>query len=85
MAEEKIAKMSPKQILAAFDMFYDQDMRQRLMAATIKGLKSYKTDIRQFDIQQLAHLIELVAQYSPADLSTFYKFVEQASTTGHLN
>ena len=46
MAEEKIGKMTPKQILAAFDMFDDQDMRQRLMAATITGLKSYKTDIR---------------------------------------
>ena len=49
MVEEKIAKMTPRQLLAAFDMFEDAEMKQRLMNATIKGLKAYKIDIRAFD------------------------------------
>ena len=49
MVEEKIAKMAPRQLLAAFDMFEDAEMKQRLMNATIKGLKAYKIDIRAFD------------------------------------
>lgn len=49
MVEEKIAKMAPRQLLAAFDMFDDAEMKQRLMNATIKGLKAYKIDIRAFD------------------------------------
>jgi len=35
MVEEKIAKMSPKQLLAAYDMFDDSEMKLRLMNATI--------------------------------------------------
>jgi hypothetical protein len=49
MVEEKIAKMSPRQLLAAYDMFDDSEMKSRLMTATIKGLKTYKLDIRLFD------------------------------------
>ena len=47
--EEKIAKMSPKQLLASYEMFDDPEMKERLMNATIKGLKTYKIDIRTFD------------------------------------
>ena len=60
MVEEKIAKMSPRQLLAAFDMFDDSEMKSRLMTATIKGLKAYKLDIRLFDSTQLSQLITLV-------------------------
>jgi hypothetical protein len=35
MVEERIAKMTPRQLLAAFDMFDDAEMKTRLMAATI--------------------------------------------------
>ena len=60
MVEEKIAKMSPRQLLAAFDMFDDSEMKSRLMTATIKGLKAYKLDIRLFNSTQLSQLITLV-------------------------
>jgi hypothetical protein len=63
MVEEKIAKMAPRQLLAAFEMFDDIEMKSRLMTATIKGLKSYKIDIRQFDMTQLSSLITLVTNY----------------------
>jgi len=85
MVEEKIAKMSPRQLLAAFDMFDESEMKSRLMTATIKGLKAYKLDIRLFDSTQLSRLIALVTQYQPSELSTFYKYVDQASSSGLMS
>jgi hypothetical protein len=60
-------------------------MKSRLMTATIKGLKSYKIDIRLFDSTQLSQLITLVTNYQPSELSTFYKYVDQASSTSLVN
>ena len=57
-------------------MFDDSEMKSRLMTATIKGLKSYKIDIRAFDAIQLSTLITLVTNYQPSELSTFFKYVE---------
>lgn len=85
MVEEKIAKMAPRQLLTAFDMFDDSEMKSRLMTATIKGLKAYKIDIRGFDAIQLSTLITLVTNYQPSELSTFFKYVEQASSTALMN
>lgn len=85
MVEEKIAKMTPRQLLAAFDMFEDSEMKSRLMTATIKALKTYKLEIRQFDSTQLSQLITLVTSYQPGELSTFFKYVEQASSTSLMS
>ena len=81
-AEDKICEMSPKQVNSLFEMFGDEEMRRRLMQATIAGLRDHRMDIGKFNVEQLSDLISLVAQYSPADLHVFYKYSEQAAAAG---
>ena len=82
MVESKIHTLTPKQLMSAFGMFEDNEVKDRLMKATIDAFKTLKLDIRQFDIGQLAEFIGLVVKHSPEDLSTFYKYVEQSSIAG---
>ena len=77
--------MTPKQVLSAVEMFEAEDMRKRLMHATIKALKELKLDIRAFSVLQLQQLIKLVAHHAPEELSVFYKFIETAAGTGMFN
>jgi uncharacterized membrane-anchored protein YjiN (DUF445 family) len=50
LVEEKISKMTPKQVLGAIELFEDDEMRKKLMHATIKALKELKIDIRAFSV-----------------------------------
>jgi hypothetical protein len=77
--------MTPKQVLSAVEIFEAEDMRKRLMHATIKALKELKIDIRAFSVLQLQQLIKLVAHHAPEELSVFYKFIETAAGTGMFN
>jgi len=68
--------MSPRQVIQSFQVFQDDMIKDRLMAAAIKAFKSHEVDIRDFSISELAIMIELVGKHSPKDLYQFYKFVE---------
>jgi|LakMenEpi03Aug12_release.lakeMendotaPanAssembly.Ray.scaffolds.fasta_scaffold3825057_1 hypothetical protein len=50
MVESKIHTLTPKQLMSAFGMFEDNEVKDRLMKATIDAFKTLKLDIRQFDI-----------------------------------
>jgi hypothetical protein len=65
MVEQNINTMSPKQLLAAFSMFEDDDIKDRIMSATLKAFKGLQLDIRKFDISQLSQIIKLVMKHSP--------------------
>lgn len=77
--------MTPKQVLGAIELFEEEEMRKRLVHATIKALKELKIDIRAFSVLQLQQLIKLVAYHAPEELSVFYKFIETAAGTGLFN
>ncbi len=79
LVEDKLTKMTPGQLLSAFRMFDNDDVKDRLMLVTIKALKAIQLDLRHFDAEQLTALILLVCKHSPHDLGTFYKFLEQAA------
>ncbi len=49
-------------------MFEDDDVKDRIMVATLKAFKGLQLDIRKFDIEQLSQLIKLVVKHSPKDL-----------------
>lgn len=51
MVEEKLNKMTPKQLIAAFGMFESDDVKDRLMEASIAAFKQMKIDIRLFEIE----------------------------------
>lgn len=65
MIEDKIHKMSPKQLIAAFSIFDDDQVMDRLMASAISAFKGLQIDIRHFNLQQLATMIQLVVKHSP--------------------
>lgn len=46
-------------------MFEDDDIKDRIMVASLKAFKGLQIDIRKFDIQQLAEFIKLVMKHSP--------------------
>lgn len=60
-------------------MFENDFAKDRLMKTAIKAFKNVKLDIRQFKIRELTTLIELVVKHSPADLNTFFKYVDQST------
>lgn len=66
--EERINKMTPKQLLAAFSIFDDDEVKDRLMYSAIEAFKSLQIDIRHFNMRELSTLIGLVAKHSSADL-----------------
>jgi hypothetical protein len=49
------------------------------MFLAIKAFKAMVIDVRHFDAEQLTQLILLVCKHSPADLGTFYKFLDQST------
>jgi hypothetical protein len=46
MVESKIHTLTPKQLMSAFGMFEDKEVKDRLMKATIDAFKTLKLDIR---------------------------------------
>jgi hypothetical protein len=49
--------MSPRQVIQSFQVFQDDMIKDRLMAAAIKAFKSHEVDIRDFSISELAMMI----------------------------
>lgn len=82
LAEDKVSKMSPKQLLRTIESFGDKDMQRKMVEATIVALKDQRIDIRGFNSEQLCSFVELVAEHQPKELQVFYKYAETAAGMG---
>ena len=70
--------MNARSLIQAFDMFEDEDLRERLLLSALESLKQQKIDIRQLNLTQISKLVKLVGLYSQKDLKVFFNYIDTA-------
>ena len=78
MIEATVDSMSAHSLIQAFDMFEDEDLRERLLLSALESLRQQKIDIRQLNLTQMSKLVKLVGLYSSKDLKVFFNYIDTA-------
>ena len=73
------AQLGPKKLLQSGDIFkHNPQAYKRFALKVFEQLKNQKLNIKEFNFSQAVKLLQLVDEFAPQDLFTYFNFFSQA-------